>query len=261
MSAHVNDYGLQLVRGRFDRPLGRGRRCYKKEEGEVVSAPREETAGGGKTDYKAYTVKEGEGISSISFRHGLFPESVWDDPKNRELKEKRPDPNVLLPGDVVYVREKELKEVSGASEQRHRFRRKGIPEILRLRFVDEDDEPRGGINYVVEVDGTLLKGTTNGDGVLEKQIPPNAKRATISLESEEGPEVMEVELGHLDPVSEITGVQGRLNNLGYLCGDEQGELGEHTRHAISRFQADHSLKVTGEPDDRTRKELEKAHKA
>jgi hypothetical protein len=201
-------------------------------------------------------VKEGEGISSIAFRYGLFPDSVWNDPHNRGLKESRKDSNVLFPGDVVYVRDRQLKEVEGHTEERHRFRRKGVPEVLRLRFLDEEGGPRAGVAYVLDLDGTLLDGTTDADGVLERQVPPNARGGTLTLGSGTQQELLELRLGHLDPISEITGVQGRLDNLGYACGDEFGEPGAETRRALRRFQADHGLPVTGEADDATRQALE-----
>ena len=242
--------------GRFERWAAGGRRCYKGEQVASTEPPSEEH-GTGDASYRTYTVKEGDGISSIAFRFGLFPESVWDDPKNRNLKERRKDPNVLFPGDVVYVRDKELKEVEGTTEQRHRFRRKGVPEVLRLRFLDEGGEPRADIPYVLDVDGTLLDGTTDADGVLACRVPPNARHGSLTLGSGEEQEVLDLRLGHLDPVTEITGVQGRLDNLGYDCGDELGELGDETRRALCRFQTDHRLPVTGEADDATRQALER----
>ena len=210
--------------------------------------------------HKKHIVKQGDCISNIAYQHGHFPDTIWNDSKNSDLRQKRKDPNVLLPGDVVYIRDIEAKEESCASEQRHRFKRKGIPEILKLRFLDAEDKPRKGLPYTLHIEGLEIKGTTDGDGRLEEPIPPDAKNATLTLGKDNEQEVFELNLGHLDPVSEITGVQARLNNLGYNCGDEYGEIGELTRSAISQFQQDHDIKVTGELNEETRKKIDDAHK-
>jgi hypothetical protein len=206
-----------------------------------------------------YEVRQGDCLSSIAFEHGFFWETLWNHANNADLKQKRKDPNVLFPGDEVYIPDKKEKEVACASEQRHRFKRKGVPEILRIRFLDAEGQPRDGLPYVLDIDGMVLKGTTKDDGTIEEHIPPDARKAVITLGTGDEEEVREFNLGHLDPVTEITGVQGRLNNLGYHCGDEYGVLGEKTRRAISEFQADHGLKATGELDDQTRKTLDKEH--
>ncbi len=210
--------------------------------------------------YRKYTAKQGDCISNIAYRYGLFPDSIWGDSKNSDLKQKRKDGNVLFPGDVVYIRDKEEKEESCSAEKRHSFKRKGVPETLRIRFLDEDGQPRRGLPYTLDIEGMILKGTTGSDGALEEHIPPDAKKVVITLGTGDEQEAMELGVGHLDPVTEITGIQGRLNNLGYSCGDEYGVLGEKTRRAVSRFQADHDLKITGEPDDQMRKTLDKEHR-
>jgi hypothetical protein len=203
-----------------------------------------------------YIVKQGDCISSIANRHGLFWEKVWNHPQNAKLKEKRKDPNILHPGDVVFVPDKEEKQESGATEQRHRFCEKGVPEKLRIKLM-AGDEPIANENYVLDIDGDLRSGTTDGEGNLKETIPPNAKRAKLWLGEEK--QEYEIDLGHLDPVSEITGVQARLNNLGFYCGTVDGIKGPKTTAALKRFQKKHGLKETGEVDEKTRDELKNAH--
>jgi N-acetylmuramoyl-L-alanine amidase len=79
------------------------------------------------------------------------------------------------------------------------------------------------------------------------------------VNGEEAEEVYLLELGGMDPISSATGVQGRLNNLGFYCGPVDGIIGPHTRGAISEFQASQNLTVTGQMDDDTRKALVRVH--
>jgi peptidoglycan hydrolase-like protein with peptidoglycan-binding domain len=50
-------------------------------------------------------------------------------------------------------------------------------------------------------------------------------------------ETFELKLGHLDPYDTISGLQQRLNNLGFACGDPTGEMNEGTKLAMRSFMA------------------------
>jgi len=206
-----------------------------------------------------YTVRQGDCVESIAQAHGLFWETIWNDAKNAELRKKRDDPNVLLPGDVLFVPEKRLKEETRATDQRHRFKRKGVPSMLRIVLRDEDDKPRAGVAYVLTIDGQNRRGTTNGDGLLEEPIPPNAKEGKLIVGEGEDAEEYELELGRLDPVDDPAGAQARLANLGYDVGPIDGTIGPRTRGAIQEFQRDHGLKATGELDETTQRKLQEVH--
>jgi N-acetylmuramoyl-L-alanine amidase len=205
---------------------------------------------------KEHEVKQGECISSIAEKYGLFPETIWDDAANAELKEKRKDPNVLYLGDVVVIPDKREKEESGATENRHRFRRKGNTENLEIQLLDEGT-PRANENYILDVDGKLLSGTTDARGRLKEIIPSNAKKGKL-LVGDEQEEYM-LDLGYLDPIDQISGIQARLNNLGYDCGAVDGELNPETKEMLEEFQEKHDLQVTGEADDQTRAKLLEEH--
>ncbi|MFZ2148954.1 MAG: peptidoglycan-binding domain-containing protein [Sedimentisphaerales bacterium] len=199
-----------------------------------------------------YTVKQGECIESIAFDNGFFWETVWKDSQNAELKQKRKDPNVLLAGDEVFIPDKREKTESGATEERHRFRKKGVPAMLRIRLID-DDKPRANESYTLEIDGELFSGTTDDDGTLEHPISPGAKKGRL-LVGEEQDEYL-LDLGYLDPVDEIAGVQGRLNNLGFHCGAVDGVLGPKTEAALTDFQKRCGLPESGKIDQATRDKL------
>ncbi len=208
--------------------------------------------------YETHTVKQGDCISSIAFAHGFFPDTIWNDPENARLKEERKDPNVLKPGDVVRVRDKEPRTESCASENRHRFRRKGVPEKLVIHF-SVVDEPRANEAYVLEIDGRRVGdggSKTDGDGKVEAWIPPDAEKGKITFPAT-GDEY-ELRLGHLDPITEVSGVQGRLKDLGFYDGPLDGQASPALRAAVGAFQRSAQLVETGELDEETREKVRTA---
>lgn len=162
-----------------------------------------------------YVVKQGDCLSSIGDKYGIFWEKIWNHPKNSRLKAKQQDPNILYPGDVVFVPEKEEKEESCAPEQKHKFRRKGTPAKLRLRLMEEvarqsqeritspqqahnskdsiTEDPeveehtpekrlRRKLPYILEIDGSIMEGHTDDEGTIEHNIKPDAKQGRLILE-------------------------------------------------------------------------------
>ncbi len=206
-----------------------------------------------------YEVQQGDCVSSIAFRAGHRWQTIWDDPGNQELKQKR-DPNVLLPGDRVYIPPLRIKEEDRATGKRHRFVLIGVPEILRM-VVKEFDEPLANQPYRLNVDGRWYEGTTDAEGKLEQEIQPDAQKGILLVG--EGEEAMEYELnlGHLDPIESITGVQERLDNIGYDPGSLDGDLTEQTKAAIAAFCAAHDLDPPedGGIDDAFLEKLKEAH--
>jgi peptidoglycan hydrolase-like protein with peptidoglycan-binding domain len=66
-------------------------------------------------------------------------------------------------------------------------------------------------------------------------------------------------IGKLDPVTEIAGVQERLKNLGYLGDAADGVLTENTKAALRAFQEKHHLEADGEITEQTRNKLAELH--
>ena len=206
-----------------------------------------------------YTVRQGDCLSSIAARYGLDWRSIWDHGKNSQLKRKRNDPNILLPGDVVFVPDKAVKQEDGGTQQRHRFVRKSASAKLRLQLLDEERNPRANLRYILAVDGSLHEGVTDGEGRIETEIPPSARSAKLTVQDGEKQEEFELSLGHVDPISETSGVQQRLTNLGFDCGGESGTIGERTAAALRGFQKQSGLPETGQIDATTRQNLEEIH--
>jgi len=198
-------------------------------------------------------VEQGDCISSIAFEKGFFPDTIWNHQANAELKQKRKDPNVLLPGDVVTIPDKRLKIVDRPTGAMHRFRLKSVPKKLRVQ-ITFNNKPMGGAGYKIDIDGKKKEGKTDSGGWLTQPILPDAKIAKIVFEN--GLEY-ELNLGQLDPVDEAAGVQQRLYSLGFYRGEINQVMNEETVDALRVFQNTYGIEPTGVADAKTKAQLQK----
>ena len=201
---------------------------------------------------ETYTVSQGDSIPSIAKEKGFFWKTLWNHGDNSSLKSKRKNPNVLYPGDEVHIPDLETKQESRAEGARYKFRRKGEPVKISIKLLKNDGKPRANEPYVFTVAGKDLKGSTDGDGILKQFIPNDAKEGMLTLTKSK--ETFPVNIGGLDPVDEITGVQQRLSNLGFDCA-QSGELDDETKRAIETFQSNNKMDITGKMDDALKKKL------
>ena len=238
-----------------------------------------------------YEVVSGDCIDSIALRHGLFPETLWNHSSNAELKKSRKDPNVLFPGDKLFIPDIRLKQVDSPTEKKQRFRRKGVPAKLKLRFLKAKDtppkaeesqasgdddcssysesaaaappqemEPIANAAFRLDVEGQITEGQSDGDGVVKVSIPPNALRAVITFypgtpDAKEFP----LALGEMDPIDTIVGARKRLCNLGYPVSTAENEMSHELMDVIGRFQQDNGLTVDGKLNDATKDKLKDKH--
>ncbi len=205
-----------------------------------------------------YLVQQGECISSIAYSKGHFWETIWNDPANATLKRVRKDQHVILPDDRVHIPPIRIKWEDGQTEHRHRFRRRGIPERFHIQLLDFDEQPLPNLEYRLVINNKSRNGFTNGKGEIIVSIPPDAKEGTLIIDSIQT--TIQLSFGALDPVIELSGIQARLNNLGYKPGAEDGKWSQSTDSAIRHFQDRQGLKVTGEIDDNTLSKLKEVYK-
>lgn len=206
-----------------------------------------------------HTVKQGECISSIAYKYGFLPDTLLQEAKNSELMQSQRNPDILYPGDVINIPEKKYKIKSIDTEKKYIFVRKGLPAYLKLRLLDDEQQPRANMDYTLSVDSVTITDTTDDDGYIDKPIPPDSKQAILKLEINKKTEVYEIPLGHIDPIEKISGIQERLHNLGYDCGNIDGEFADKTRMMMKHFQCRHELEETDEINDETRQKLLDLH--
>lgn len=216
---------------------------------------------------EVYLVEQGDCLSSIAARFGFNSyHSIYDHPDNADFKKRRPNPNVIYPGDLLYIPDLQLKQVDCPTDQVHRFCVTKPLVKLRIRVLDHERKPYKHKKYKITIDlsSQMSTGYTTAEGLAEALIPANVIDGKLQLWLTDDPEaqasiMMPLQIGHLDPADEVTGVQARLNHLGFDCGVVDGILGLKTRSALSRFQKAHELKDTGEIDEPTRDKLLELH--
>ena len=199
----------------------------------------------------------------IALAHGFRDyRTIYNDVANLALRAARPDPAILFPGDEVLIPDREDRVEEAATGRRHTFHVARSPRILRLRLLDVFDEPFVEEPYQLTIDGALVPGDlrTDEDGSLVHEIHDNARAGTVSVAAY----TWSFEIGSLDPVKGtpddgVTGIQGRLFNLGYDVGPLDGIAGPRTLNAIREFQEHRLLRVTGLIDDLLKAALVAAH--
>jgi len=205
---------------------------------------------------KEHIVKQGEYLMRIARMYGFGdPLAIWNASENAELRKVRRSPDVLFPGDVLFIPEREVRDEEGATEQRHVFRGRGRTCKLRLVCKDVDDEPIAHSGCTLHVEGKAYQLVTDADGMIEQVIPSTAERGKLTINQVEVP----IFIGHLDPENTPTGEQARLNNLGYYAGPLGKPEEKALRSARQEFQCDRELPLTDESDPPTADALRGAH--
>src|SRR5579859_5901206 len=177
-----------------------------------------------------HTVKQGECLSRIASLYGFGDwRTLYEDPANAELRAMRPDPNVLCPGDVVFIPERSKRQERCSTDATYRFQIRRPKRTIRLVVLDAAGHPVAGAPYTLAIGDSTRAGVTDGAGVVECTVPLDAEQGTLVANGHAWP----LRIGHLDPVDEtpdggVTGIQARLRNLGYDPGRIDGRLGPRT---------------------------------
>ena len=203
-----------------------------------------------------HVVAQGEHISSIAEQYGFSDyHRIWNHPQNEGLRQIRPDPHVLFPGDRLYIPDLLRKKEAAETSRRNRFRLMAPRLTLRLLIKDFNEQPIINTACTLEVEGANYELTTDADGQIQQQISASARTGRLRILDLELP----IQIGHLDPVEEVSGQQARLNNLGYDAGEVGEEDEAKLRSALEEFQCDQSFTVDGICDPQTQARLLEVH--
>lgn len=240
-----------------------------------------------------YKVKVGDCIASIACTCDMPWDEIWNHSSNAELRQNRKNPSLLKAGDKLVIPDYKPTVHRLATGQRHRIVCHRPRAKLRLRIVVDpgpstpDDsslklppgdtrtvvdgdpepqstarqnEPRKVLPFKLHVNDLVIEGRTDDDGYLECEIPPDASFGRLLLSPGTPDETeLKINLGHLDPIDELSGVKQRLRNLCFDCGDQSDEETPGFEAALRSFQRKHGMEPTGTLDGHTRARILKEH--
>jgi Putative peptidoglycan binding domain len=198
---------------------------------------------GGQMGY--HTVTDGEWMGRIAWDAG-FKEWrwIWEHGNNAGLRAKRHDPNMLAPGDTVWLPPAKPKSTSHSTDKAHEFVRDRDEDKLVLRFngVALYVQNFGAISYTLTVNGNPTTGTIASENdQIEIPLPISTKEATLEI----GGVTRTLTVGGLQPIERMAGMQARLNNQSFLDGPVDNLNGPKTKHGATEFQDYYKLKVDG----------------
>lgn len=213
---------------------------------------------------KIHTVVQGEYLAKIAALYEFADfHTLWDHPRNAALKQKRLNPNVLFPGDSVFIPDKNDRQEARGTDKSHTFEVKRQHIVLRVVLEDLYELPIANAHCVLRLKNQAYKLTTDGTGKVEQEITVTDDAAQFTIFDSQTPiegAPIAFRIGDLDPPEEVSGQIARLANLGYYLGPAQEKDDNHFRSAVEEFQCDHApLKVTGVCDAPTQAKLKEAH--
>lgn len=221
------------------------------------------------------TVADGDCALSIADNWG-FREylSVWSRTKNKDLRDRRPNPNELLEGDELCAPDQKDKIVTKSTDKVWTFVvKEKKPAKLRIVLVDKDCKPLSGKGWelLAPVEDS---GTTAADGLIQfTGIPLQETTASLRVKISEPqppldpleplppatptpypPEIAAAEFTDKDPAKESNrhivewdlkagslpsfnsdeGVRARLHNLGFGC--DVKDDGDRSARAVKAYQ-------------------------
>jgi N-acetylmuramoyl-L-alanine amidase len=170
-------------------------------------------------------IRQGDFLFNLANTFGFDADTVWQDPSNASLRALRPDPNILFPGDLLYIPDPPLSgpPMKGLTPgSTNNFVAPDPPTItLTVTFSSADATTYASKGYTIQELDQLAGLTTDENGVATFQVPVTLKTATVVF-TDTG-ETYTLSIGGLDPINTLSGIFMRLQNLGYIGSDIEFE--------------------------------------
>ncbi len=207
---------------------------------------------------RPYVIRQGDYLSQLAYRFGFDATEVWNHSSNEALRRVRENPEVLAPGDVLFLPQAPPRRPLTVNDgTTNRFSANVPTTNVSLKLRDPEGRPIANKAYRVTGTPAEITGSSDGEGNVSFRVPVHS--GEVRLVFDEGGSVR-VNVGHMDPVQTASGALKRLQHLGYQAPVSM-EPEYALRMMIMRFQRDHGLTVNGTMDDPTASALVSAHQS
>lgn len=209
-----------------------------------------------------HIVAQGETLLRIAKQYGYqTSKALYNHPSNAEFKALRPDPNLIYPGDKITIPPKKEKFIPLRTNSINSFVVQNEKEYFRLQIIHEDGDDITGKRIVITIGSQTIDTVLPSNGLIEVELNENdSLTGQVDLylkEDQSSPsESFTAQVGHLDPIDTLSGVQARCNLLGFDCGTVDGINGSKTKAGVRDFQYEHDLEVDGIAGAKTKAKLQ-----
>jgi N-acetylmuramoyl-L-alanine amidase len=209
-----------------------------------------------------HTVAQGETLLRIAKQYGYqTSKALYNHPSNAEFKALRPDPNLIYPGDKITIPPKKEKFIPLRTNSINSFVVQNEKEYFRLQIIHEDGDDITGKRIVITIGSQTIDTVLPSNGLIEVELnESDSLTGQVDLylkEDQNSPsESFTAQVGHLDPIDTLSGVQARCNLLGFDCGTVDGINGSKTKAGVRDFQYEHDLEVDGIAGAKTKAKLQ-----
>ena len=131
---------------------------------------------------KYHVVQQGEHLARIAYDYGFTDyRTIWNHPENAALKQERQNPNVLYPGDRLFIPDRDLREEQQAIDAKKKYVIGAEPLRLRVRFEKMYEGPVAGTPCELRIGTESVRDTTDGGGRAQFEIPATLEGASFHL--------------------------------------------------------------------------------
>src|SRR5437879_13505013 len=121
-----------------------------------------------------HTVEQGECLASIAKEFGFSDwRTIYNDAQNASFRQVRPNPNLIFPGDQIFIPDKRTKDEDRATEAEHPFQLNVKTTTVRIRMRDENDQPFKNKKFKLVMAGETQEGSIPDDGLIKMEAPAN----------------------------------------------------------------------------------------